>query len=254
VRNDRRTGSEGLFGKLISYLSKHVDILGSILRFLLTLPLPLPRTSSGYRVKTAWRVFNPALAISSHLLIKVLKSKKVSDTCVDVGTGTGILALEMAMLGNYVIACDINIKAGKIAVINAKKCNLYDRIDVVIGDGVEFLRSKSVNVIIMNPPYIPCHRKNYLDPVCCGNKCETLENLLKETLRTLKPEGILIFTFSTFTPLDSVMPVECSVYLLAYVRTFIDTIYVAQLSKSKKSTILNTTYGDPMKTVARTDK
>ena len=254
MRDERRTGSEkSLFNKLENYLSKHMNIVGTILRFILTLPLPSPKISSGHKIKTMWKIFNPALAVSSHALMKVLKAKKVSDICVDVGTGTGILALEMAMLGNYVIACDINVKAGEITVINAKECNLYDNIDVVIGDGTEFLRSEAVNTIVMNPPYIPCYRKNHLDPVCCGNKCELLGILLRDALRVLKPGGNLIFAFSTFTPLSSVMPLECNIRLLAYVKTRIDTIYVAQLSKSKKSSMFNTTYGEPMKIIARTE-
>ncbi|MCD6245207.1 MAG: methyltransferase [Candidatus Korarchaeota archaeon] len=73
--------------------------------------------------------------------------------CLDVGTGTGILAIYMAKLGCYTVAADISIRAAHLARINSEMNGTY--VEAVQGDLMSYFRDSSFHIITFNPPYIP---------------------------------------------------------------------------------------------------
>lgn len=69
---------------------------------------------------------------------------------IDLGTGTGRLAIGAALLGaNLVIGVDLDEPAIKTAQVNAKRLKL--QIDWVLG-GIDQLRGR-VDTVVMNPPF-----------------------------------------------------------------------------------------------------
>jgi putative methylase len=71
-------------------------------------------------------------------------------TVVDLGTGTGRLALGASMLGGgYVVGVDLDPRALAIAAATCKRLGL--KIDWVLGE-VETLRG-TVDTVVMNPPF-----------------------------------------------------------------------------------------------------
>ncbi len=62
---------------------------------------------------------------------------------LDLGTGTGILALAAASLGCRVLAVDVNLLAARTAHRNALANGLADRVLVVVGRAEDFARTRA---------------------------------------------------------------------------------------------------------------
>ena len=93
-------------------------------------------------------VFKPSIHGSSALgnSIKINKNEKV----LDIGTGTGLLAILSAKLGGIVSATDILPQAIFLAKNNAKKNNV--NINIKLGNIFEPFKNKKFDVIIANVP------------------------------------------------------------------------------------------------------
>lgn len=97
------------------------------------------------------------LVKETDILIKD-KFKNNNISILDIGTGSGIIAITLKLLGNKrkVIATDISKKALKVAIKNSKKYNA----------DIEFIKTdlykninKKFDIIISNPPYIDYNSK-----------------------------------------------------------------------------------------------
>ncbi|HRH32788.1 MAG TPA: methyltransferase [bacterium] len=93
-------------------------------------------------------VFKPSPHGSS-ILANVIKINK-NDTVLDVGTGTGLLAILAAKLGGKVTSIDILPQAVELAKKNIKKNNVS--IDIRCGDLFEPVKKEIFDVIIANVP------------------------------------------------------------------------------------------------------
>ena len=83
--------------------------------------------------------------------------KKTPEVIIDVGTGSGCIAILLALKGctQEIIGVDTSKKALEVAEKNSKKFAV-DHIRFVLGDGIEFVRSfKKPFLLVSNPPYIP---------------------------------------------------------------------------------------------------
>lgn len=84
-------------------------------------------------------------------------------TIIDIGTGSGAIAITLALERPdlHVIATDISADALDVARENAKRHAVLDRIQFLQGDGVEPIDTLDLRapfLIISNPPYIPSGR------------------------------------------------------------------------------------------------
>jgi release factor glutamine methyltransferase len=77
---------------------------------------------------------------------------KTRDRVLDMGTGSGILAIAAAKKGCSVTAVDINPEAIKVAKENASKENL--EINFILSDLFQNVNGK-FDLIIFNAPYVP---------------------------------------------------------------------------------------------------
>lgn len=83
---------------------------------------------------------------------------------LDIGTGTGILAIELAKVfpQAQVVASDISEEALKIARVNAETMAIH--VDFFLSDVCKTVPKKKYQLIVSNPPYIALDELDLMDP------------------------------------------------------------------------------------------
>lgn len=93
------------------------------------------------------------------LVEQVLSRVEGVATIVDVGTGSGAIAVALAvnLPAARVWATDTSDEALKVARANAEKHAVSERVSMVLGDLLEpmILAGQQYDVVVSNPPYIP---------------------------------------------------------------------------------------------------
>lgn len=128
---------------------------------------------------------------------------------LDMGTGTGILALHAALAGaNKVVAADINYEAVKTAMNNARRMNLD--IEFRVSDLFDDV-PEAFDIILFNPPYLPeGEDKHYLNEwetqAIIGGRTgrEVLFEFLKHAKFHLKIRGYILVLISSITNIKKV--------------------------------------------------
>jgi release factor glutamine methyltransferase len=172
---------ERLRGKPTQYITKRQEFYGR--EFTVSRDVLIPRPETELLVET------------------ILKLRPARGVIVDAGTGSGIIAITLALeLARPVIATDLSFEACGIARCNAIK----------LGADVQFLETdllkpfadRSVDIIVSNPPYVPLSDRASLQPevrdwepslALYGGRdgTEIYARLIPEARRVLKPGGIL---------------------------------------------------------------
>ena len=88
--------------------------------------------------------------------LEILKDKKETQTILEIGTGSGIISVMLALLvpNIKIIAVDINEKALTLAKENAIKHNVQDKIEFRLSNLYENVNEDDIFLCISNPPYI----------------------------------------------------------------------------------------------------
>ncbi len=71
-------------------------------------------------------------------------------TVLDVGAGSGVLAIAAAKCGAQALAIEIDERAAAIAKINVAQNNLGHRVRVIAGDGARFIAGKRFDLVFAN--------------------------------------------------------------------------------------------------------
>lgn len=100
-------------------------------------------------------VFNPTLFRTSRVLVDLLRQRPIpQDAAVlDVGTGSGALAIAAAQTAGRVVAVDVNPAAVTCARINALLNGVEDRVQVRHGDLFEAVADERFDAVLCNPPF-----------------------------------------------------------------------------------------------------
>ena len=167
----------------------------------------------GIKIKLCRGVYPPSE--DTFLLIdSLMENVKPGRSFLELGTGTGIIALIMAKLGLNVIATDINIKAIECARENAQLNKIP--IELRRGDLFEPVRNLKFDYIAFNPPYLPSDsafdshlpldEKLALMGGYMGN--EIIMKFLKNIRNFLNPLGKAFLVFSSLSNFSDVQKVE----------------------------------------------
>jgi len=100
-------------------------------------------------------VFNPALFRVTPVFLEWLGEGLVSpgSQVLDLGTGTGVLAIAAASTAKRVVAVDSNPTAVECARINAEANSVEDRVELRLGDLFAPVVGERFDLVLCNPPY-----------------------------------------------------------------------------------------------------
>ncbi len=103
------------------------------------------------RVGVCEGVYEPAE--DTWLALEGLKASRGAHVCIDIGTGTGILAVCMAPRCGYIIALDVDACAVSCA---RRNLSWLINVDVVQCDGLSCVREPGgQKLLVFNSPYLP---------------------------------------------------------------------------------------------------
>ncbi len=139
----------------------------------------------GGRIHPHYGVFTPTR--SEYLDLVAAEPLLHLRRAVDVGTGTGVLALILAKRGvEEVIATDLDPRAIACALENVKRFGLDDRIRVEQRD---LFPEGRAGLIVFNPPWLPEKPRSPIERAIYDPGSATLERFLSQLEHHLEPGG-----------------------------------------------------------------
>ncbi|HTW65309.1 MAG TPA: peptide chain release factor N(5)-glutamine methyltransferase [Bryobacteraceae bacterium] len=182
---------ERLKGKPTQYITGHQEFYGRDFRVTRDVLIPRPETE--------------------HLVEAALTRIKPGDVVVDAGTGSGAIAITLALETKaHVIGTDISPAA--VSVARAQQFSAW--VHFLLCNLVDALRDHSVDVLVSNPPYVPRtdepglqrevrdwepHVALFAGPT----GLEIYERLIADAARVLRPGGWLLLELG-YNSLDPV--------------------------------------------------
>ncbi|HDZ35981.1 MAG TPA: methyltransferase domain-containing protein [Thermococcus sp.] len=159
-------------------------------------------TYYGIELKLHPQVYEPAE--DTFLLAENLAVRK-GDTALDVGTGTGLIALLMARKASFVLGVDINPLAVELAGENAL-LNGIKNVEFRVSDLFERVEGK-FDVITFNAPYLPGEPEEPIDLALVGGEGgrEVLDRFIREVPEYLKPGGTVQIVQSSITGVEETL-------------------------------------------------
>jgi release factor glutamine methyltransferase len=125
---------------------------------------------------------------------------------LDMGTGTGILALTAAKKASLVVGVDVNPKAVALAKENAKANGIknaeFREGDLFSAVGAE----ERFDVIVFNPPYLPVEEYDLLGKAWSGGRggMEVIRRFLVDAPAHLTENGVILLLLSSLNDFDEV--------------------------------------------------
>ncbi len=173
---------ERLKGKPTQYITGRQEFYGRDFRVTPDVLIPRPETE--------------------HLVEASLKRIRPADTVLDAGTGSGAIAITLALeTGARVLATDISFAALAVARDNARR--LSAGVTLIACDLTACLCDRSLDILVSNPPYVPSADRSVLQrevrdwephlALFAGpTGVEVYERLIADARRVLRPSGWLL--------------------------------------------------------------
>lgn len=166
---------------------------------------------NGYKIKFCDFVYAPEL--DTYLFIDKIIFTQKRERLLDMGTGTGILAIYFSKFFESIYAVDINPYAIHCAMQNAS-LNRIRNIHFVLGNLFDsFSTSFTFDIILFNPPYLPedtsysdeakltIRANRHLNSSWFGGQtgAEVILAFLKQARYYLRTYGCIFFLISSLT-------------------------------------------------------
>jgi len=156
----------------------------------------------GLRIILDENVYEPAE--DTFLLAETLEVKP-DEIALDVGTGTGIIALLMARKAKRVLGVDVNPKAVELARKNAL-LNGIGNVEFRLSDLFENVSGK-FDVITFNAPYLPGEPEEPIDLALVGGETgrEVIDRFIREVRDYLTEKGRVYLVQSSITGIEETL-------------------------------------------------
>jgi release factor glutamine methyltransferase len=143
-------------------------------------------------------VFCAAYADGSQLLADVLAQEvQPEDLVIDMGTGSGAMAIIAAQRANKVVAVDISPIAVGCARNNVAINKVADRVEVRQGNLFDAVKAEEkFSLIVFNPPFMDGSPSDWIETAMYDRDYLTLKHFFREFPKFLKPDGRLLIVFS----------------------------------------------------------
>jgi len=129
-------------------------------------------SNNGIKLNIPPEVFHPGFFFSTQLLLQQIKKSSLHQKrFLELGCGSGLIAITAAGRGAVVTATDINPVAVAALKSNSKKNNVD--IEIIESDLFSTIPQQAFDIIAINPPYYkkqPVNAKDYA--WCCGENGE----------------------------------------------------------------------------------
>lgn len=142
-------------------------------------------------------VFDPLRTLTGKLLIKNTALIE-GDIVLDLGTGSGVIAVFLAEKAGKVIATDISPAAVQCAKINADLNDRKEKIEVRQGNLFEPVKGEKFDLIVFNPPYLPGKARNLLEQAWFDENQELICKFFKQAGEFINPGGRIEIAYSNF--------------------------------------------------------
>ena len=137
----------------------------------------------------------------SFLLAEVLEKENLAGKKVlDLGTGSGLLAILAARGGAEVFAADIDEKTLECAKQNAKANGA--KINFVLSDLFQNLKKEKFDFIIFNAPYLPEKQTEFSRAWAAGENSELILRFISEAKNFLNPAGKILLLISSLAGIE----------------------------------------------------
>lgn len=114
---------------------------------------------ANFQLKKNELVYEPAE--DSYLLAENLDISP-GDSVLEIGTGSGIVAMYASKLTDKITVTDINFNAIELAEENFK-INGIQNIEILLGNLFEVVENRKFDVILFNTPYLPTDKDDIFD-------------------------------------------------------------------------------------------
>jgi release factor glutamine methyltransferase len=162
---------------------------------------------NGFTLTIRPGVFHPALYHSSRILADEVSNRNLSGKRVlDMGTGSGIIALHAARGGADVVGVDVNPEAVGCARENVRANGYETRIRVAEGDLFSCLKGEKFDTIVWNPPfYIGNPRNPEQRAWRAGEDYQKLQEFASQLLLHLNDGGECLVILSSDADMERII-------------------------------------------------
>jgi release factor glutamine methyltransferase len=143
-------------------------------------------------------VFHPTWHFTSRFLAeecgRLLGGK--ASSVLEIGTGTGVVALSAARFAEHAVATDVNPQAVLCALGNAESNGLAGKVSILEGDMFAPVAGQRFDAILCNPPYLKGVRRTAVEMAYfAGENLEWISRLATEGPGYLQPGGAMYCVF-----------------------------------------------------------
>lgn len=190
---------------------------------------------NGIRIQICPHVFNPISGRTTKFFIQNMIIPS-SAQVLEIGTGTGAIAVAASQVANQVIATDISPYAVECARMTMRLNGVERNVTIQQGDLFDPVKGLRFGVILFNPPYLALEAKNQIHRAwCAGPQLELIRRFLTEAPNHLSKHGEVQILFSSAAPITQIVTMirqvgfQIEVIAKGRLLSLLETIYLFRL-------------------------